>query len=55
MAVREGWESVREGHQKELSEVLGEPWTVDIDALSLFPYATEDSWARSSPGEMIAS
>ncbi|KFH43542.1 hypothetical protein ACRE_056920 [Hapsidospora chrysogenum ATCC 11550] len=55
MAVREGWESVREAHEKKLSEVLGEPWTVDIDALSLFPYAAEDSWARSSPGEMIAS
>jgi hypothetical protein len=36
--VRDEWEAARPNLEKQLSELLGETWTVDIDPNVIYPY-----------------
>jgi len=40
--LRDSFESEKEENQTELSRILGEKWTIDIDPLILFPYCGND-------------
>lgn len=51
--VRDDWENKKTDHEQKLSDVLGQPWTVDINPLALFPYA-KDGYAKESTGSMIS-
>ncbi|KAF4454765.1 hypothetical protein F53441_2843 [Fusarium austroafricanum] len=53
--IRDSWENTKEGHEKKLSEVLGQPWTINIDPKALYPYAEEGSWGSTSMGDLIVS
>ncbi|KAL2880844.1 hypothetical protein SGCOL_003871 [Colletotrichum sp. CLE4] len=51
--IRDEWESKKEDLQKELSDVLGEEWTLkDINPSALYPYAV-DGYAKESLGSCI--
>ncbi|KAJ4159795.1 uncharacterized protein LMH87_007737 [Akanthomyces muscarius] len=52
--IRDSWESKKEEYEKELSEILGQTWTVDIDPKNIYPYGADGSWAKESTGAMIA-
>ncbi|OAR03015.1 hypothetical protein LLEC1_06071 [Akanthomyces lecanii] len=52
--IRDNWEAKKEESKKELSEVLGQAWTVDIDPKNIYPYGEDGSWAKESTGAMIA-
>ncbi|RGP77081.1 hypothetical protein FLONG3_4820 [Fusarium longipes] len=52
--IRDYWENTRGDHEQRLSEVLGQPWTVVVDPLALYPYA-EGTWCERSLGQAIAS
>jgi len=45
-SVRDGYDSNKAKHESEISELLGETWTVDVDPLVVFPYCAEDQKAR---------
>lgn len=51
--VREKWDPKKPEFEEAISEILGESWTVDIDPHKIWPYAEEDSWAKSSTGEVM--
>ncbi|KAH7120723.1 hypothetical protein EDB81DRAFT_631359, partial [Dactylonectria macrodidyma] len=51
--IRDNWESKREGHEKAISDILGEPWTININPNAIWPYAEDNSWAKISTGKMI--
>lgn len=51
-AVRDDWESKKDSLAQSLSDVLGQPWTLDIDPNQLYAYATE-GYAKECPGSMI--
>ncbi|KAI1026786.1 hypothetical protein LB505_000768 [Fusarium chuoi] len=51
--VRDSWENTKEDHKKKLSEILGQPWTINIDPKALYPYAEEGSWGHTSMGDLI--
>lgn len=52
--MRDNWESKKEEFDKQLSDVLGESWTFDIDAKNVYPYGEDRSYAKESTGAMIA-
>ncbi|OAA56119.1 hypothetical protein ISF_07717 [Cordyceps fumosorosea ARSEF 2679] len=52
--VRDNWESKKEDSEKQLGEILGEKWTIDIDAKAIYPYGEDRSYAKESTGAMIA-
>jgi len=52
--IRDSWDNVKAGHEKRISDILGEPWTVDVDPLAIYPYA-QDDYAKESTGDMIAN
>ncbi|KAI8656281.1 hypothetical protein NCS56_01231500 [Fusarium sp. Ph1] len=47
------WDPKKPEYEAELSEILGEPWTIDIDPHKIWPYAEEDSWAKRYTGELM--
>ncbi|KAF9765446.1 hypothetical protein IL306_002271, partial [Fusarium sp. DS 682] len=51
--IRDSWENTKEDHEKRLSEILGQPWTINIDPKALFSYAEEGSWGFTSMGDLI--
>ncbi|KAH7140463.1 hypothetical protein B0J13DRAFT_421886, partial [Dactylonectria estremocensis] len=51
--IRDNWESKREGLEKAISDILGEPWTININPNAIWPYAEDNSWAKTSTGKMI--
>ncbi|KAH7119456.1 hypothetical protein B0J13DRAFT_397241, partial [Dactylonectria estremocensis] len=51
--VRDNWESKREGLEKAISDILGEPWAININPNAIWPYAKDSSWAKTSIGEII--
>ncbi|KAH7231944.1 hypothetical protein B0J15DRAFT_409777, partial [Fusarium solani] len=51
--VREKWDPKKPEYEAEISEILGEPWTIDIDPHKIWPYAEEDSWAKRYTGQLI--
>ncbi|XWX01171.1 hypothetical protein V2A60_009197 [Cordyceps javanica] len=52
--IRDNWESKKEENEKEISDILGEKWTIDIDPKNIYPYGTDGSYAKESTGAMIA-
>lgn len=52
--VRDNWEAKKEEHEQALSEILGQPWTINIDPKAIWPYADDGSWAKTSTGDMLS-
>ncbi|KXJ89438.1 hypothetical protein Micbo1qcDRAFT_235249 [Microdochium bolleyi] len=52
--LRDEWESKKEDFEKQLSEILAVPWTIDIDPKQVYAYAG-DGYAKDSLGACIAS
>ncbi|KAF4125993.1 hypothetical protein GMORB2_1239 [Geosmithia morbida] len=52
--VRDSFESKKEGLEKQLSEVCGEAWTIDISPNAIYPYAPEDSYVHNALGAALA-
>ncbi|KAF5721245.1 hypothetical protein FMUND_3779 [Fusarium mundagurra] len=53
--IRDSWENTKADHEKKLSEILGQSWTINIDPKALYPYAEEGSWGHTSMGDLIVS
>ena len=51
--VRDNWESKKADLEKELSEIMGTPWTVEFNPLELYPYAT-DSRGKEALGDLMS-
>ncbi|KAJ9149791.1 hypothetical protein NKR23_g4092 [Pleurostoma richardsiae] len=51
--VRDNWEEKKPDFEKQLSEALSVPWTIDIDPKAIYPYAKE-GYAKESLGKCIA-
>lgn len=54
LIVRDEWQNKLADFGEQLSKAMGVDWKIDIDALAIVPYGAADSWARESPGSMIA-
>lgn len=52
--VRDEWEKKKSDYEQRLSEVLGEPWKIDIDLRQVCAYA-QDGYAAESPGSMTSA
>lgn len=52
--VRDEWENVKAEWEKKFSDLLGVEWTINIDPLSIYPYAEENSYGSNSLGACIA-
>ncbi|KAH7016185.1 uncharacterized protein B0I36DRAFT_336993 [Microdochium trichocladiopsis] len=51
--VRDEWEQNKPEVEQQISDTFGTPWTIEIDPLTLYPYAEEGSFGNHSPGIMI--
>ena len=51
--VRDSWENTKEEREKKLSDLLGQPWTINVDPKAIYPYAEEGSWGATSLGDLI--
>ena len=51
--VRDSWDSAKDGLAQDLSSLLGETWTIDVNPNQVYAYATE-GYAKEQPGAMIA-
>ncbi len=51
--IRDAYESKKTDFEKQLSDLLGVPWTIEIDPNAIYPYAKED-YAKNSLGSCIA-
>ncbi|KAG5803712.1 hypothetical protein H9Q74_010886 [Fusarium xylarioides] len=49
------WQNKLADFEEQLSKAMGVEWKIDIDALAVVSYGAEGSWARDSPGSMIAN
>ncbi|KAI1773770.1 hypothetical protein F4818DRAFT_421710 [Hypoxylon cercidicola] len=52
--IRDEWDNKKSDIEKQLSDALTTPWTVDVNPNQLYPYAT-DGYAKESLGSCIAS
>ncbi|KAL7947965.1 hypothetical protein V8C42DRAFT_342952 [Trichoderma barbatum] len=52
--IRDEWENKKPEYEKRLSDMLGEPWKIDINLHQVCAYA-QDGYAVESPGSMIAA
>ena len=50
--LRDNWDAKKPELEKELSDILGEPWTIEVDPLQIYAYATE-GYAKESTGSML--
>ncbi|KAK1826369.1 hypothetical protein QBC39DRAFT_364548 [Podospora conica] len=50
--VRDEWDSVKEDLTSQLTQVLGEEWTIDITPAAIWPYH-DDGYAKESLGSCI--
>ncbi|ORY19164.1 hypothetical protein BCR34DRAFT_552658 [Clohesyomyces aquaticus] len=53
-SVRDGFESKRSEFEKELSNLLGVEWKIEINPNAIWVYAEEDSYGKNSLGDCIA-
>ncbi|KAG5779279.1 hypothetical protein H9Q73_007067 [Fusarium xylarioides] len=53
--LRDEWQNKLADFEEQLSKAMGVEWKIDIDALAVVSYGAEGSWARDSPGSMIAN
>ncbi|KAH7018298.1 uncharacterized protein B0I36DRAFT_335691 [Microdochium trichocladiopsis] len=52
--LRDEWEQKKEGLEKQLSDILTVPWTVDLDPKQIYAYA-DDGYAKDSLGACITA
>ena len=52
--VRDNWENKKEDLEKQISNILGETWTINIDPKAIWPYGEDNSWAKTSTGDLLA-
>ncbi|KAI9163653.1 hypothetical protein HJFPF1_05275 [Paramyrothecium foliicola] len=52
--IRDEWESKKSEFESDLSTLLEETWTIDVNPSQLYPYGDENSYARNSTGSMIS-
>lgn len=50
--IRDDWENNRADFEKQISEVLGTSWTIDIQPNAIYAYAKE-SYAKDSLGSLL--
>lgn len=50
--VRDEWDNNKADFEKQLSELLGETWTIDINPNAVWPYHN-DGYAKDSVGSCI--
>ncbi|KAK0657020.1 hypothetical protein B0T16DRAFT_50502 [Cercophora newfieldiana] len=50
--VRDEWDNNKADLEKQLSDVLGEPWTIEVNPLAIWPYHN-DGYAKESLGSCI--
>lgn len=50
--IRDEWEANRPDFEKQISEVLGTSWTIDINPNFIYAYA-KDSYAKDSLGSCL--
>jgi hypothetical protein len=53
LPVRDDWDSSKDGLEKSISDVLGQPWTIEVDMNQLYAYCKE-GYAKASTGSMVA-
>ena len=51
--VRDGVENNREDLEKQISDILGETWKIDVNPNLIFAYAAPDSYAATNLGGCI--
>ncbi|PTB70315.1 hypothetical protein BBK36DRAFT_1107249 [Trichoderma citrinoviride] len=51
--IRDEWENRKSEYEQRLSDMLGEPWKIDIDLRQVCAYA-QDGYAAVSPGSMTS-
>ncbi|KAJ7226449.1 hypothetical protein C8J57DRAFT_1197570 [Mycena rebaudengoi] len=51
--VRDEYENKKADFDKELSELLGVPWTFDFNPLAIYPYAESQRFAKDQPGTTL--
>lgn len=54
-SVRDEFESKKADLEKQISDILGTAWTIDINPNAIYPYAEENSYASNSLGDCIAA
>ncbi|KAJ3037525.1 hypothetical protein HDV00_001638 [Rhizophlyctis rosea] len=50
---RDEFENQRADLEKQISDLLGEQWKIDINPNLIYVYAEKDSWGQTSPGDCI--
>ncbi|EPE05230.1 hypothetical protein F503_03835 [Ophiostoma piceae UAMH 11346] len=51
--IRDNWENKKAEFETKISEKLGTAWTIDVNPLAIFPYASND-YAKESLGSLLA-
>ncbi|OAQ64907.1 hypothetical protein VFPPC_06097 [Pochonia chlamydosporia 170] len=51
--LRDKWEDKKADLEKQLSDALGTPWTIDININQIYPYAKDGTYAKESPGGLL--
>lgn len=51
--VRDSWDNKKPELESQLADLLGVPWTFDINPLIIWPYAEEGSYGHNSLGDCI--
>jgi len=50
--MRDNWEANKAEFSSKIATLLGETYSLEVDMNALYPYAEDDSWAKTSPGGM---
>ncbi|KAM0438497.1 hypothetical protein ACHAPT_001246 [Fusarium lateritium] len=51
--IRERWDPRKPEFEEEISEILGQPWTIDIDPHKIWPYAEDESFEKRYTGQLM--
>ncbi|KAM0348701.1 hypothetical protein ACHAPU_004138 [Fusarium lateritium] len=52
-SLRDDWDNAKQDHEKQLSDILGQSWTISVDPKALYAYVEPDSWGTHSLGGLI--
>jgi hypothetical protein len=54
--VRDDWDAKKADVEKKLSDILGEPWTIDVNPNQIYVYAKDNnSYVKQSLGHCVHS
>ncbi|KAF2807625.1 uncharacterized protein BDZ99DRAFT_464554 [Mytilinidion resinicola] len=53
--LRDNFESKKEGLEKQLTDILGETWKIDINPNAIWAYAEDDSYGKDNLGACLHS